>query len=56
MTPGSAVDISRYEAGLQVIPMTRTARLVHEDGVLVVSGESTIDDKSVFGLVDAARR
>ena len=38
LTAGSTVDISRYGAGLQVIPTSRTARLVEEDGELVVSG------------------
>jgi len=53
---GSTVDISRYGAGLQLVPNGRTARLVEESGVLVATGDTTIDDDVVFGLIDAARR
>ena len=56
LKPGSVVDISRYGAGLQVVPAGRTARLVEENGVLVASGETTIDDHDVFALIDAGRR
>jgi AbrB family looped-hinge helix DNA binding protein len=53
---GSTVDITRYGSGLQLIPSTRTARLVDESGVLVATGDTPIDDEVVFGLVDADRR
>jgi AbrB family looped-hinge helix DNA binding protein len=53
---GSVVDISRYGPGLQLVPTGRTARLVDEDGALVITGETTIDDDVVFGLLDAGRR
>lgn len=53
---GTEVDISRYGAGLTVIPGGRTARLVEKDGVLVATGETRIDDEVVFGLIDAGRR
>jgi AbrB family looped-hinge helix DNA binding protein len=56
LTPGSTVDISRYGAGLQLLPRSRTARLVDEAGVLVASGETVIDDDLVFALIDAGRR
>jgi AbrB family looped-hinge helix DNA binding protein len=56
LTPGSTVDISRYGAGLQLLPAGRTARLVDESGVLVATGETAIDDEVVFGLIDSARR
>jgi AbrB family looped-hinge helix DNA binding protein len=56
LIPGSTVDISRYGAGLQVIPSGRTAQLVEEDGVLVATGTTVIDDEDVFGLIDAGRR
>lgn len=56
LRPGSTVDISRYGAGLQVVPTGRTARLVDEDGALVATGETAIDDDVVFGLIDAGRR
>jgi AbrB family looped-hinge helix DNA binding protein len=54
--PGSTVDISRYGAGLQLLPAGRTARLVEESGVLVARGETVIDDDIVFGLIDTGRR
>jgi AbrB family looped-hinge helix DNA binding protein len=56
LTPGSTVDISRYGAGLQLLPAGRTARLVEEGGVLVARGDTTIDDDVVFGLIDSGRR
>lgn len=55
LRPGSTVDISPYGAGLQLLPTGRTARLIHESGVLVATGETQIDD-DVFGLIDAGRR
>jgi AbrB family looped-hinge helix DNA binding protein len=56
LTAGSTVDISRYGAGLQIVPAGRTAQLVDESGLLVATGETTIDDDTVFGLIDAGRR
>ncbi|HEX3613414.1 MAG TPA: AbrB/MazE/SpoVT family DNA-binding domain-containing protein [Sporichthyaceae bacterium] len=56
LSTGSVVHISRYGAGLQLIPAGRTARLVEEAGVLVATGDTTIDDETVFGLIDAGRR
>ena len=56
LTAGSTVDISRYGAGLQLIPTGRTARLVEESGVLVATGETAVDDDVVFGLLDSGRR
>lgn len=56
LRPGSVVEISRYGAGLQMVPAGRTARLVTESGVLVATGETAIDDEAVFGLIDAGRR
>ncbi len=56
LTPGTAVDISRYGPGLHLLPEGRTARLIDEDGVLVATGETMIDDDDVFGLIDAGRR
>lgn len=54
--PGSTVEISQYGSGLQLVPAGRTACLEEEDGVLVATGETTIDDDVVFGLIDAGRR
>ncbi len=56
LTAGSTVDVSRYGAGLQLVPRGRTARLVEESGVLVATGETVVDDDVVFGLIDADRR
>jgi AbrB family looped-hinge helix DNA binding protein len=56
LTPGTTVDISRYGAGLQLIPTGRTARLVDESGVLVATGTTEIGDDDVFALLDAGRR
>lgn len=56
LVPGSTLDISAYGAGLQLLPVGRTARLVDEDGALVATGETTIDDDLVFALIDAGRR
>ncbi len=56
LVAGSTVDISRYGAGLQLVPSGRTAQLVEEDGVLVATGTTVIDDEDVFGLIDAGRR
>jgi AbrB family looped-hinge helix DNA binding protein len=56
LTAGSTVDVSRYGAGLQLVPAGRTARLVDEAGVMVATGDTEIDDDVVFGLIDAARR
>ncbi len=53
---GSTVDISRYGSGLQLVPTGRTARLVEEAGALVATGDMTIDDDVVFGLIDTGRR
>ena len=56
LTSGSPVEISRYGEGLQIIPSGRTARLVDEGGLLVATGETRIDDETVFALIDAGRR
>jgi AbrB family looped-hinge helix DNA binding protein len=56
LRPGSVVDISRYGAGLHLVPASRTARLVEEGGMLVATGESVVGDDDVLGLIDAGRR
>ena len=50
LTPGTTVDISRYGAGLQLIPGGRTARLVSEGGVLVATSETVVTDDDVSVL------
>lgn len=56
LTTGSKVDISRYGAGLQLVPAGRTAQIIEESGVLVATGDTVIDDEDVFGLIDTGRR
>lgn len=56
LAEGSTVDIARYGSGLQLLPAGRTAQLVDEDGALVATGDTSIDDDDVFGLIDAVRR
>ena len=56
LVAGSTLDVSRYGAGLQLVPAGRTAQLVEEAGVLVATGDTEIDDDTVFGLIDAGRR
>ena len=56
LQPGSEVEISRYGAGLQLIPAGRVAQVVLEEGVPVATGTTEIDDEIVFGLLDAGRR
>jgi AbrB family looped-hinge helix DNA binding protein len=54
--PGASLDISLHGAGLQLIPEGRTAQIAEEDGVLVASSETKIDDDDVFALIDAGRK
>lgn len=57
LTPGAKVDLSRYGAGLHLVPAGRTARLVEdEDGSLVGESTTSITDDDVFGLLDSGRR
>jgi AbrB family looped-hinge helix DNA binding protein len=56
LTAGMTVDISRYGAGLHLVPESRAARISEESGSLVVIGETAIDDDDVFGLIDTGRR
>lgn len=57
LTPGTRVDISAYGTGIQIVPAGRTARLIRDaEGRLVATGHTTIDDDTVFTLIDAGRR
>ena len=56
LTPGTTVDITRYGAGLHLVPAGRTARLIDESGALVAASATEIDDDTVFALIDAGRR
>lgn len=53
---GSTVDLSLYGAGLQLLPVGRSARLSTVDGALVALSDTPIDDDIVLGLIDAGRR
>ncbi len=53
---GATLDILRYGAGLSVVPVGRTARLVQEDEVLVATSDTTFTDEDVFALIDTGRR
>jgi AbrB family looped-hinge helix DNA binding protein len=53
---GSTVDISVGINGLHIVPASRSARLVNENGVLVASGSTPIDDETVSVLIDEGRR
>jgi hypothetical protein len=54
--PGTAVDLSLYGAGLQLVPAGRTARLREVDGSLVADSETVVTDEDVLALIDAGRR
>jgi AbrB family looped-hinge helix DNA binding protein len=56
LSPGSTVGISRYGAGLYLVPAARNAQLADESGALVATGGTQIDDDVVFGLIDSGRR
>lgn len=57
LTPGTTVDISEYGDGLHLAAGGRTGgRIVEEDGLKVITGEATLDDETMFRLIDAGRR
>lgn len=56
LTPGMAVDLSRYGSGLHLVPAGRTARLTEVDGALVADSSTQITDDAVFELLDSGRR
>lgn len=56
LEPGTTVDISPYGAGLQLIPVGRTARVRTIRGAVVAESETVITDDDVFALIDADRR
>jgi AbrB family looped-hinge helix DNA binding protein len=56
LRPGSTVVISLYGAGLHLMPTGGTAQLAEEDGLLLATGSTSIDDDVVFALLDAGRR
>lgn len=56
LKPGSTVDVSPYGAGLQMVPVSRTARIRTTRGALVAVSDTVITDEDVFALLDADRR
>lgn len=56
LEPGTTVDLSQYGAGLQLIPVSRTARIRTVRGDVVADSDTVITDDDVFGLIDADRR
>ena len=57
MLPGTTVDVTAYGAGLQVLPVGRTARIVNaEGGGTAAESETPVSDEVVFGLIDSLRR
>ena len=52
---GATVDLSWYGAGIQIVPHGRTARLIDEDGRLVLTGSGTITEDDVLQLIDEGR-
>jgi AbrB family looped-hinge helix DNA binding protein len=56
LVPGTTVDVSMYGAGLQVVPVGRTARIVEVDGAVVADSDTVVTDDDVFGLLDVGRR
>ena len=55
LTPGTALDVSSYGAGLTIVPKGRTAHLVKEGGTLVADSDRAITDEDLFRLIDAGR-
>lgn len=56
LKPGSTVDVSPYGAGLQMIAVSRTARLRTIRGAVVAESETVLTDEDIFTLLDADRR
>lgn len=56
LEPGSVVDISYYGAGIQILPGGPGARVVQEDGRLVLDSGTVVTDDVMFALIDAGRR
>ncbi|MGH8962281.1 MAG: AbrB/MazE/SpoVT family DNA-binding domain-containing protein [Jatrophihabitantaceae bacterium] len=56
LSSGGSVDISFYGAGLQVVPLSRTARLTKLGRTLVADSQTPIDDETIFDLIDSGRR
>jgi AbrB family looped-hinge helix DNA binding protein len=57
LLPGATVDVSAYGSGLQITPGGRTAHLTRDhNGRLVAAGDGSLDDDTLFAMIDAGRR
>ncbi len=56
LTPGSTIDISRYGAGLALVPGGRTATIVERDGHLVAESQTVVTDEMMYAMMDAGRK
>lgn len=56
LKPGSTVDVRPYGADLQLVAVSRTARVRTIRGEVVAESETVIADEDVLALVDADRR
>jgi bifunctional DNA-binding transcriptional regulator/antitoxin component of YhaV-PrlF toxin-antitoxin module len=56
LLPGTKADISIYGAGAQITAGPRTARVVRENGRLVLDGPHEITDDVLYSLIDAGRK
>ncbi len=56
LKPGSTVDVTLYGAGLQMVAVSRTARVRTIRGDVVAESETVITDEDVFAILDADRR
>jgi AbrB family looped-hinge helix DNA binding protein len=56
LLPGTKVDVSAYGSGIQITPGGRSARLVRENGRLVIDGDLVATDEMMFSLIDAGRK
>jgi AbrB family looped-hinge helix DNA binding protein len=55
LEPGSTVEISPYGAGLQLMAVSRTARVRTIDGSVVAESDTAITDEDVFELLESDR-
>lgn len=56
LTAGSEIDISSFGGGLHLEAGSRVAALEREGDHLVVSGDTVVDDDTMFAAIDAGRR
>lgn len=54
--PGTTIDVSAYGAGLQLMVVSRTARVRTAWSGLVAESDTVVTDDDVFALLDAGPR